>query len=110
MTAEAHIGPHPPHHRCNWDCQCARCGSSCYSECCDRCGGEGFYIREDVDDFEDQDDFMKCDECGGEAVTYLCPSSPEWCEANPLTGREKVERGQIEWFEDRYEQMLDEME
>jgi hypothetical protein len=25
-------------------------------------------------------------------------SSPEWCEANPLPGREKVKRGELEWY------------
>ena len=31
---------------------------------------------------------------------YWCLSSPEWCEANPMDGRDSVERGEIEWFLD----------
>ena len=53
------------------DCQCARCGSSVDSQ------------PSDYDEAE---------------VWHRCMSSPEWCEANPLPGRELVKRGEIEWF------------
>jgi hypothetical protein len=71
------------------DCQCARCGSSCaYVRCCncsdgevyheswDGCG-EGYYVR--------------CDWCQGKGGSWHCISGPEWCNANPSTGREHVE-------------------
>lgn len=40
-----------------------------------------------------------CDICNGLGHWYRCLSSPEWCKANPLPGREDVERGKVEWFE-----------
>ncbi len=51
------------------DCQCARCGSS-----------------------------VDTDHCDGKGVWHRCMSSSEWCEANPIPGREDIKRGKIEWF------------
>lgn len=48
-------------------CQCARCGSSCGSD----------VYHEDLNDEEG-------------TVFWFCLSSPEWCEANPMKGREHV--------------------
>jgi hypothetical protein len=74
------------------DAQCARCGSSMGSENCWFCD-DGITIDEDGCDTDDI-----CEECNGRGVWNRCLSSPEWCEANPLPGRESVERGAIEWF------------
>jgi hypothetical protein len=48
------------------DAQCARCGSTV--------GGE--YVEESIDG------------SWGGGVVWICISSPEWCEANPIHGRE----------------------
>lgn len=42
---------------------------------------------------------MRCDVCLGVGHWHECLSSAEWCQENPLPGRENVERGTIEWFE-----------
>lgn len=80
------------------DCQCARCGSSCYFNECNECFGEGT-VEEDFgnDACEDMRD-VECGECEGCGGWQTCLSSTEWCEANPLPGREAIERGKIEWF------------
>ena len=93
------IQPLPPHDGRDWDCQCARCGSSCDADGCDECGNDGFVETDDYYEFDDEsDELVTCPECQGIPVVYRCLSSPEWCNANPLPGREGVRRGQIEWF------------
>lgn len=81
------------------DCQCARCGSSMDYERCTELGCEDGWI-EDLDDdgFDDLDRRWRCDICRGQGGWHRCMSSPEWCKANPLEGRENVQRGEIEWF------------
>lgn len=91
------IQPLPPRDGRDWDCQCARCGSSCDSEGCDECCNDGIVLADDYDD-ECDDYYVECPECLGNPVAYRCLSSPEWCQANPVEGRESVARGQIEWF------------
>jgi hypothetical protein len=90
------IAENPPNDGREWDCQCARCGSSCVSISCEHCGGDG------VDDWGegdwDDDGPETCDICQGEGGWMACCSSPEWCEAHPITGRESTARGSIEWF------------
>lgn len=71
------------------DCCCARCGSSIYSEPCGEC--------EDGFDGHPEEN-VTCQYCDGTGVWHQCISSAEWCQANPLPGREDVERGAIEWF------------
>ena len=84
-----------------WENQCARCGSSVTYEDCTNCGGEGVT---DHDCGEDcccclyPEDNVPCDICDGEGGWWQCLSSPEYCEAHPLPGREKVKRGAIEWY------------
>ena len=93
------IQPLPPKDDNEWDCQCARCGSSCDSQQCGECLGDGFVECDEFDDERgDGDGFEACPECLGSPIRYRCLSSPEWCEANPMPGRENVSRGQIEWF------------
>jgi len=96
-TAEKVIASRPPRDGRNWDSQCARCGSSTVPEDCDNCGGDG-WIEADEDDWQGFDSDRPCDWCQGEGGWVHCCSSPEWCEANPVKGREDVKRGAIEWF------------
>lgn len=79
-----------------WDCQCARCGSSMSFEDCDNCGGDGFI--EDDDWQADEGDGWDCDWCCGQGGHWVCMSSAEFCEANPREGRADVKRGTVEWF------------
>lgn len=86
----------------NWDCRCARCGSSVESESCGACGGEGVTghgeLHEQDPLWYDADDYEPCHQCSGEGSWMFCLSNIEWCEANPIKGRENVPRGKIEWF------------
>lgn len=67
------------------DCQCARCGSSCFFHACSNCGGEGV-IEDDWQGF-DHDHDERCDWCRGIGGWYRCLSK-DYCEKNPLPGRE----------------------
>jgi DnaJ-class molecular chaperone len=79
------------------DCQCARCGSSVEYVDCDRCGGDGVY---DLDDWEEFRRVMRrCSQCDGDGGWRVCLSPAEWCEANPIAGRERIQRGAFEWFD-----------
>lgn len=66
---------------------CARCGSSLYWEMCETCPAFGYRPGDDP----------SCDACGGSGNSAWCLSSAEWCERNPLPGRESVERHTVEW-------------
>lgn len=96
------IGENPPDDGQEYDCQCARCGSSIAWERCGNCGGEGvtqlgeLYEQDPL--WYEPGDYESCHQCDGEASWGICLSSPEWCAANPIFGREAVERGTIEWF------------
>lgn len=104
MPSETFIGPRPPHSRCNWDASCARCGSSADWQECDNCN-DGFDGHDCGDDCcvcgEPDVDNVMCQYCRGRGGWHSCLSSAEWCQANPLPGRENVKRGQIEWSEDQ---------
>lgn len=99
-----HIGPHPLPEMyepgLEIDCQCARCGSSIYTERCDQCedGYDGHDCGEDLCCCRHPEENVPCDWCNGTGVWRTCISSEEWCQANPLTGREEIKRGEIEWF------------
>ncbi|MGE4195945.1 MAG: hypothetical protein AB7G11_02320 [Phycisphaerales bacterium] len=82
------------------DCQCARCGSSVHAEHCDQCedGYDGHDCGEDCCACLYPEDNVECQYCDGTGVWRTCLSSPEWCAANPLPGRESVERGTLEWY------------
>lgn len=96
----SHIGPRPPADGDNYECQCARCGSSCDWEACDQCedGYDDHDCGEDCCMCLDKSPNVLCQICNGYEGWWHCLSSPEWCKANPLDGRAAVERGSIEWF------------
>lgn len=83
------------------DCQCARCGSSVDFEVCYDCDGDGYNghdCGEDCCCCAAPEDNVVCWTCNGTGRFHRCLSSPEWCQENPLQGRENVERGRIEWY------------
>lgn len=82
------------------DCQCARCGSDVFSERCEYCedGFDGHDCGEDCCCCQYPEDNVPCQYCGGSGMWRRCLSSPEWCEANPMPGRESIKRGAIEWY------------
>jgi hypothetical protein len=90
------IADNPPNDGRDWDCQCARCGSSCVSETCDTCGGTG--VNDWGEDDWDYGGPQACDICEGGGGWMHCCSSLDWCEAHPIEGRENTGRGAIEWF------------
>lgn len=99
---DTHIGLNHPQDGREWDCQCARCGSTLTWESCGACGGDGctapgeLYEQDPL--WYDMDDIQVCHECGGEAWFPNCISSPEYCEGNPIVGRESIPRHTPEWF------------
>ena len=86
---ESVISKYPPSDGREWDCQCARCGSSCDWQDCWDCD-DRFYC--------DCDDDWCCCICHGHGGLWECSSPESWCNANPMKGRDNVPRGQIEWF------------
>lgn len=82
------------------DLQCARCGSSVLSEPCEYCedGYDGHDCGEDCCPCLYPEDNRECQYCDGTGTWRLCMSSREWCLANPLPGRHRVDRGEVEWF------------
>lgn len=96
--SQSFIGRHPPRDGRDWDCMCARCGSSVMRVRCDSCGGDGVVEVYEEDPLNsDPGDMDRCDTCDGEGGWLVCLSSAEWCEANPNRSRTR-ERGVIEWF------------
>lgn len=83
-SREGFIGQAPPDDGQDWDCQCARCGSSMRELDC--------LMR------TESQHGARCEFCAGRGVLEICLSSREWCRAHPMPGREMVERGNVEWF------------
>ena len=81
--------------------QCFRCGSSITWEDCWNCdGGVSHHdCGEDVCCCDYPEDNVPCDVCQGKGGWYVCCSSEEWCQANPLPGRETATRSLVEEFE-----------
>ena len=94
------IQPFPPRDGGEWECQCARCGSSADWRECGECedGLDGHDCGEDCCCCAYPEDNVTCQFCNGHGGDYWCLSSKEWCGSNPLPGRETIERGKIEWF------------
>ena len=100
-TVTVLVAKSPPNDGREWDCQCARCGSTVMAEECEGCGGEGVDghdCGEDTCACADPIDNVECSWCEGEGGHRVCLSSKEHCEAHPLPGHEKYFRGEIEWF------------
>lgn len=98
MSQKTFIGPHPPHDGRDWDCMCARCGSSVERVECHDCGGDGLLdVYEEDPINNDPDETEGCQTCGGAGGWLNCLSSAQWCEANPNRSPTQ-ERGAIEWF------------
>lgn len=100
--SEPIIQPYPPQDGDDWDCCCARCGSSADWRRCDWCGGgglDGHDCGEDTCCCGSPEDNVDCHICDGHGGDYCCLSSAEWCQANPLPGRDAINRGKIEWFQ-----------
>ncbi len=99
------IADNPPSDGKQYDCQCARCGSSVDFEPCGACGGDGQTqpgeLYEEDPLWYDMDSTAPCHQCGGQGSFGGCMSSPEYCESHPLPGREAIKRDSIEWFEVR---------
>lgn len=96
------IAEHPPSVAIgtdeSWDVCCARCGGSTEWDNCDRCD-DGYIDEHDDDPINfSPGEFVTCHVCHGHGGWNYCGNSPEWCEANPLPGRENVTRGRLEWF------------
>lgn len=86
-TKRGLISDEPPHDGREWDCFCARCGSSVDWRECENC----------VCGLEPEDN-VPCDFCGGKGGWWKCLSGHKWCTANPLPGRENMELGRVEWY------------
>ena len=95
------IGQHPNDGR-EYDCQCARCGSSLMFDECESCGGEGTAghdCGEDCCACLHPEENIDCDYCNGEGHYPHCLSaSSGWCRANPKPGRENIEPSTPEWY------------
>ena len=86
---------HRPDYKNEWDCQCARCGSSLDWNECYACCGDGFI----EDEFNGESGYSNCCECDGEGFFSCCLSSWKWCKENPLPGRENQAGDVPEWFQ-----------
>jgi hypothetical protein len=99
MKETSVIAKRAPRDGREWDCQCARCGSSCDWYDCSECGGEGgFDGYEEDPNWYAPGETVPCHLCHGSGGGQWCISSEEWCNAHPMSGREQVKRGAIEWF------------
>ena len=90
------ISLRPPSDGQEWDCQCARCGSSLGFDLCEECGGDG-WIEDDTDAINGPEKDV-CNLCAGRCSWSRCLSSADWCQANPRPGREAIEPSMPEWF------------
>jgi hypothetical protein len=72
------------------EAQCARCGSSVEWNPCGSGCDDGWVESDDWQDFDDEDSDQPCGDCGGRGGSWHCLSTPEWCEAHPLPGREQI--------------------
>lgn len=74
-----------------WEAQCGRCGSSVGFLACCHCGGDGCVEVEDWEDCGYTDTDETCDFCKGTGGEWHCISTPDYCTANPIAGREHIE-------------------
>lgn len=101
-STESVIAPQPPEDGREWDCQCARCGSSMSFKECWACGGEGQTEPGELHEMDplwyDPEDTEPCDPCRARGGWWQCLSDEAWCNAHPMPCREATVRGEIEWF------------
>lgn len=97
---ETVIADRPPRDGRQWDCSCARCGSSVDWTACDQCeDGYSYHdCGEDCCACLDPEPNVPCDLCHGAGGWWQCLSSGAWCAANPLPGRADMPRGHVEWY------------
>lgn len=80
---------------------CARCGHDVEFVTCESCGGDGhtglgeLYEQDPL--WYDPDDIEVCQSCLGSGGDFWCVNTMEYCESNPIKGREDIRRGVIEW-------------
>ena len=67
---------------------CGRCGSAVVWVECGFCKGDGCY--EAV-----SGGYVDCHACAGEGGWWMCSQPEDWCQANPMPGRDDVARGNI---------------
>jgi len=98
--ADAIIQGTPPADGRNWECQCARCGSSADWIDCWACvdGMAGHDCGEDCCMCLRPEENVICEICGGNGGGWRCLAALIYCEENPMDGREQIVRGAIEWF------------
>jgi len=70
--------------------QCARCGSSVGFDDCWNCGGDGTVEVDWGDDLCYSAYERRCEYCAGRGGRYVCCSSREYCEANPMPERAHI--------------------
>jgi hypothetical protein len=86
-----------PGHRAK--CQCARCGGMCeFIDCWNGCEDGYLNLYEQDPLWYDDEYDTPCDICNATGGWWTCCNGDEWCQANPMKGREGMARGQIEWF------------
>ena len=85
-----------------WECQCARCGSSCDWQECYNCedGASHHDCGDDCCCCLDPLPNVRCEVCNGNGGWWRCLSDYDWCNNNPMPGREDTKRGMFEWFPD----------
>jgi hypothetical protein len=102
VNMDSLIANEPPNDGREWECQCARCGSSLNWVQCGACGGEGITgpgeLYEQDPLWYDQDDYESCHQCDGESSWPSCLSGFEWCLLNPSPGRIEIPPSTAEWF------------
>lgn len=96
------IARFPPNDGREWECQCARCGSSMSFIECPECGGEGLCghdCGEDCCCCLEPEDNIECPACSGVGSFPLCLSaSSGHCAEFPNPGREVTPESTVEWY------------
>lgn len=93
------ISEFPPRDGKDYDVQCARCGGSCEWHECEEWDCEDGYREEDFgDDVVPDMQTVVCETCRGYGGWNECGNSQNWCLLNPMPGREKTDRGLLEWY------------
>jgi hypothetical protein len=95
------INDNPPNDGREWECQCARCGSSIDWRRCEICddGFDGHDCGEDCCCCAHPEPNVACDVCGGKGGWWECASVYSgWCDEHPRNGREATKPSTPEWY------------